>query len=188
MSHMTRRARVALMLCIAASVAFATESVHLDGRIIDIADGDTITLLDANRTQHKIRLAGIDAPERGQPGGYRSKESLAALVYEQPVRIERHRRDGLKPIVGKVWVASPDSPCRGKLDCPMTLDAGLEQIKIGRAWSFRRYADEQTPEDRARYESAEQEAREKKLGLWRGGTAMPPWKWRTHLLRRIEAF
>jgi endonuclease YncB( thermonuclease family) len=81
-------------------------------------------------------------------------------------------------IAGKVWVASPDSPCRGTPDCPITLDAGLAQITMGRAWWFRKYADEQSPEDRGRYELAKQEARAKKAGLWRDGTAVPPWEWR----------
>ena len=137
-----------------------------------------MTVLDADKTQHRIRLAGIDAPERGQPGGHRSKESLSALAYDQPVKIEWQKRDRYGRIVGNVWVASSDSPCRGKPDCPMTLDAGLAQITIGRAWWFRTYASEQTPEDRARYEAAEQEARSKKVGLWRDGTAVPPWVWR----------
>jgi len=163
--------------CLAAilrALASVAAAQTLTGRVVGIADGDTITVLDASKTQRRIRLAGIDAPERGQPGGQRSKESLSGLVYDQPVRVESSKRDRYDRIVGKVWVASPDSPCRGKPDCPMTLDAGLAQIKMGRAWWFRKYADEQSPEDRARYEFAEQEARAKKAGLWRDGTAVPP--------------
>jgi endonuclease YncB( thermonuclease family) len=150
----------------------------LAGRVVGITDGDTITVLDASKTQHKIRVAGIDAPEKGQPGGQWSKESLSALVYGQPVRIEGDKQDRYGRTVGKVWVAPPDSQCRGKPDCPMTLDAGLALITIGRAWWYRKYASEQSAEDRARYESAEQEARAKKAGLWRDGTAVPPWEWR----------
>jgi len=60
----------------------------------------------------------------------------------------------------------------------MTRDAGLAQVMMGRAWWFRKYADEQSPEDPACYEFAEQEARAKKAGLWRDGTAVPPWEWR----------
>jgi len=151
---------------------------ELHGRIIGLADGDTATVLDADRAQHRVRIAGIDAPERGQPGAQRSKESLFALVYDQPVRVEWTSRDRLGQIVGKIWVASPDSPCRGKPDCPMTVDVGLAQITIGRAWWFRPSADGQSPEDRGRYEFAEQEARAKKAGFWRDGTAVPPWEWR----------
>ena len=161
----------------------ATAQTALTGRVVAIADGDTITVLDAGETPHRIRIAGIDAPERGQPGGQRAKESLSALVYDQPVRVESNKRDRFERIVGKVWVASPDSPCRGKPDCPMALDVGLAHITMGRAWWFRKYADEQSPEDRARYEFAEQEARAKKAGLWRDGTAVPPWEWRAQRAR-----
>ena len=168
-----------LTLVLNVAAVTAAEPSRIDGRVVGIADGDTITLLDTSKTQHRIRLAGIDAPERGQPGGHRSKESLSAFVYDQPVRIEWHKRDRYDRIVGKVWVAPPGTLCRGKPDCPMTLDAGLAQITIGRAWWFRKYASEQSLEDRVRYESAEQEARAKKAGIWRDGTAVPPWEWRT---------
>ena len=167
-----------LLTIVTGGAALATEPAVLAGRVVAIADGDTITVLDASKSQHKIRLAGIDAPERGQPGGYPSKESLAKLVFDQPVRIESIKSDGYDRLAGEVWVASPDSPFRLKPDCPMTLDAGLAQITMGRAWWFRRYADEQSPEDRGQYEFAEQEAKAKKAGLWRDGTAVPPWNWR----------
>ena len=167
-----------LLTFVTAGAALAAGGGVVEGRVVAIADGDTITVLDAGKAQHRVRLAGIDAPERGQPGGQRSKESLSALVFDQPVRVESSKRDRFGRVVGKVWAASPDSPCRGKPDCPMTLDAGLAQITMGRAWWFRKYADEQSPEDRARYEFAEQEAHAKKAGLWRDGTAAPPWEWR----------
>lgn len=171
-------ALVSILLAVALFTA-PTSADELRGRVVGITDGDTITVLDAGKTQHKIRLAGIDAPERGQPGGQRSKETLSRLVYDQPVRVESQKRDRYERIVGKVWVASPDSPCRGKSDCPMTLDAGLALIAIGRAWWLGTDVDGQSPEDRHRYESAEHEARAKKAGLWRDGTAVPPWEWRS---------
>lgn len=161
-----------------AAVVAPIRAEELRGRVIGLSDGDTVTVLDANKTRHRVRIAGIDAPERGQPGAQRSKESLFALVYEQPVRVQWKKRDRFDGIVGTIWVAAPDSPCRGKPDCPMTVDVGLVQITIGRAWWFRKHADEQSPEERRRYEFAEQEARARKAGLWRDGTAVPPWEWR----------
>jgi endonuclease YncB( thermonuclease family) len=136
-------------------------------------DGDTITVLDAAKTQHKIRLAGIDAPEKGQPGGFRSKESLSQLVFEHEVRVEGDKKDRYGRLIGKVWVAPQSCPT-----CGMTLDAGLAQIALGRAWWFRWHAKEQSPEDRGRYEFAEQEAKAKKVGLWRDPEPVPPWEWR----------
>lgn len=65
-------------------------SVHADtitGRVVGVADGDTITVLDANRQQHKIRLQGIDAPEKAQPFGERSKQNLSRLVFGKDVRV-----------------------------------------------------------------------------------------------------
>jgi endonuclease YncB( thermonuclease family) len=63
-----------------------THADTLTGRVVGVADGDTITVLDANRQQHKIRLQGIDAPERAQPFGQRSKESLSTMVFNKEVR------------------------------------------------------------------------------------------------------
>jgi endonuclease YncB( thermonuclease family) len=143
------------------------------GKVVAVADGDTITVLDAAKTRHQIRLAAIDAPERGQPGGYRSKESLARLVYERRVRVEQEKKDRYGRTVGKVWVAPADCP-----SCGATLDAGLAQIALGRAWWFRQFANEQSPEDRERYEAAEREARARKAGLWRDPNPVPPWEWR----------
>lgn len=57
------------------------------GRVVGISDGDTITVLDSSNTQHKVRLAGIDAPEKGQAFGQRSKEHLSDLVFGKAVRL-----------------------------------------------------------------------------------------------------
>jgi endonuclease YncB( thermonuclease family) len=59
----------------------------LTGRVVGVTDGDTITLLGENRRQHRIRLAGIDAPEKGQPFGQKSKQALSDLVFRQDVMI-----------------------------------------------------------------------------------------------------
>jgi endonuclease YncB( thermonuclease family) len=165
-----------ILAVIAASLVLAVSHsawADLIGTVVGVTDGDTITVLDASKAQHKIRFAGIDAPEKGQPGGFRSKESLSQLVYDHPVRVEGTKTDRYDRLVAKIWVAPPDCPT-----CGMTLDAGLAQITMGRAWWFRRYANEQSPEDRKRYELAEQEAKAKKVGLWRDPDPLPPWEWR----------
>lgn len=161
-----------------AASAHAVEPQSLEGRVVSVEDGDTVTVLDAGRVQHRVRVAGIDAPERGQPGGVRSKESLAAMVFDQPVRVQWHKRDPYGRLVGTLWVAPQEADCRGRPECPTTLDAGLAQLRLGRAWWFRRYAAEQPPDERERYESAEAQARQMKLGLWRDGSAVAPWEWR----------
>ena len=62
------------------------------GKVVGVADGDTVTVLDASKQQHKIRLAGIDAPEKGQAFGFRSKENLSKLVYERDVFVEGSKK------------------------------------------------------------------------------------------------
>ena len=59
----------------------------IDGRVVSVADGDTVTVLDADKVQHKIRLSGIDAPEKAQAFGNRSKESLSDLVFSKTVTV-----------------------------------------------------------------------------------------------------
>ena len=150
----------------------------LTGTVVAVADGDTITVLDANRAQHKIRLGGIDAPEKSQPFGQRSKQSLSTLVFGKEVDVQWNKHDRYQRIVGKVWVQPVSCPT-----CPKTLDAGLAQITVGLAWWYRKYAREQSPEAAGRYEFAEQEARAKRAGLWADGQPIPPWDWRKEARR-----
>ena len=167
---MTRLASVALLLFMALGAAHADT---LTGRVVGVNDGDTITVLDANRQQHKIRLGGIDAPEKAQPFGQRSKENLSRLVFNKEVQVDWTKRDRYQRIVGKVWVQPSD--CR---TCPMTLDAGHAQITVGLAWWYRKYANEQPTQDRGQYEFSEQEAKARRVGLWSEPDPVPPWEWR----------
>ncbi len=154
-------------------LAGLAHAATLTGRVVGVADGDTVTVLDANRQQHKIRLQGIDAPEKAQPFGEKSKQNLSRLVFGKDVLVEWEKRDRYKRIVGKVWVQPASCPT-----CPMTLDAGHAQITVGLAWWFRKYAREQSPQDRGAYEFSEQEARARRVGLWSNPDPMPPWEWR----------
>ena len=111
----------------------AASAALLEGRVVRIADGDTLTVLDGDRVQHRVRLAGIDAPEKVQPFGERSKQNLVRLVAGKPVEIRWHKKDRYGRVVGQVWVVAPDAPCQGA-GCPKTLDAGLAQVTVGLAW------------------------------------------------------
>lgn len=174
----TGRSRVLLTLLAASLVVFtatSTGSTTLSGKVVGISDGDTIVVLDRGNQQHKIRVAGIDAPEKKQPFGQRSKEHLSDLVFGKEVDVVGNKTDRYGRTVGKVMVAPRD--CR-EPQCPRTVDAGLGQIEAGLAWWYRNYAKEQTPQDRAIYESAEATARNTRVGLWADGTPIPPWEWR----------
>jgi endonuclease YncB( thermonuclease family) len=95
------------------------------GRVVGISDGDTITVLDADRKQHKIRINGIDVPERGQAFGERSKQNLSALVFQKRVEARCHKRDRYGREVCAVFVS--------------LRDVGLEQIRQGMAWHYKEY-------------------------------------------------
>ena len=158
---------------LAASIAFAGDPWIVTGRVVGISDGDTITVLDGDQTQHKIRLAGIDAPEKGQAFGERSRQSLAQMAHGKDARLDCHKTDRFGREVCKVWVQPLDCPRCGK-----TLDVGLAQISVGLAWWYSRYANEQSSEDSGRYKSEEEEARLRKRGLWVDEAPVPPWEWR----------
>lgn len=150
----------------------------LTGWVSHIADGDTITVLDYSNQQHKIRLMGIDAPEKHQAFGNRSHQILGALVNGRDVAVDWNKKDRYGRIIGKVMVTPFDSTCRDQRDCPKSLDAGLEQIKAGQAWWYKNYAKEQTPDDRSKYEQAEFEAKIHRNGLWAETNPVPPWEFR----------
>lgn len=145
------------------------------GTVVGISDGDTITVLDMERVEQRVRLACIDAPERGQPFGRNAKESLSAIALGKVVDVEWSSRDRYGRMIGKVMLPDPDCPTR---ECPNTFDAGVGQLIRGSAWWYRRYADEQSPADRRAYEKAEHEAKSQLLGVWSEPAPIPPWDWR----------
>jgi len=158
-----------------ALAAWSASAETIMGRVVGVADGDTVTVLDADRVQHKIRVAGIDAPEKKQAFGQRSKASMSDLVFGKDVVVVTSKRDRYGRLVGKVMVAEPS--CASRM-CPKTLDAGLAQLTTGMAWWYRQYAQEQSAEDAGAYEFAEQEARGRHAGLWRDADPTAPWDWR----------
>lgn len=155
----------------------AASAETLVGRVVLIADGDTITVLDAASNQHKIRLMGIDAPEKTQAFGNRSQSNLGALLSGQEVAVEWNGRDRNGLIVGKVLVAPVASACRLQPNCPKTVDAGLQQVRDGLAWWHPQTVNEQTPNDRAAYQHAEFDAKIYRRGLWSDTNPTPPWQW-----------
>ncbi len=161
--------RTTLILLFFCSLAHA----DITGRVVAVTDGDTIKVLDADNTQYKVRLTGIDAPEKKQPFGDASRKNLASLVAGKEVLVESNKKDRYGRALGKVWVQPSDCP-----NCGKTLDANQAQLLAGMAWWYRYYAKEQSPEDRGRYESAEDEAKARKWGLWADPHPINPYDWR----------
>ena len=142
----------------------------IEGRVVGVADGDTVTVLDAEMVQHKIRLSGIDAPENGQAYGNRSKESLSDLVFSRSVTVETEKKDRYGRDVGKVLING--------------VDANLAQVQRGFAWHYKVYEREQSANDRNLYDLAESEAKTAKRGLWQEADPLPPWDFRKAMRNR----
>lgn len=131
------------------------------GRVVGIADGDTLTVLDGAKRQHKIRLGEIDAPESKQAFGTKSRQSLAELCFQKVAVVETTEKDRYGRPIGQV-------KCQG-------IDANAEQVRRGMAWVFVRYAKPHSP----LYE-AEERARLSRLGLWAEAHPTAPWVWRAN--------
>ncbi len=142
------------------------------GRVVRIADGDTITVLDGINAQHRIRLQGIDAPELHQAFGTQSKKSLSDLIFDREVTVEYEKTDQYGRVVGKILLD-------GK-------DVNLEQVKAGMAWHYKEYQREQSPTDRELYARAEDEARNARRGLWVDADPIEPSAFRKEQKRERE--
>ncbi|WP_205622665.1 thermonuclease family protein [Haliea salexigens] len=128
----------------------------LSGTVVRIADGDTLTLLDATNTQHKIRLHGIDTPERRQPYGNAARE---ALVAGQHIGVVIQDTDRYGRTVGTVYRNG--------------MNVNLRLVEKGWAWRYERYA----RNDRE-LAQAQREARAARRGLWQDSHPIAPWEWR----------
>jgi endonuclease YncB( thermonuclease family)/methylphosphotriester-DNA--protein-cysteine methyltransferase len=136
----------------------------IEGKVINVHDGDTITVLDQNNKKFHIRLQGIDAPELKQEFGSVSQQNLSRMVLGKQVTIVWTKVDKYRRTVGTI-----------RLDGQ---DINIEQVKAGMAWHFKKYEDEQEPQDRVTYAAAEQQARAANLGLWKYPNPMVPGEWR----------
>ncbi len=135
-----------------------TDAPDLVGNVVSVHDGDTITMLDAEKKQHKIRLTCIDAPESNQDFGTRSKQTLSSMTYKKDVSIDIETTDRYGRAVGFVNIGDRI--------------ANLEQVKQGMAWVYRKYCKQ------CAYYEAERIARDNRLGLWSQYNPVPPWEFR----------
>lgn len=146
------------------SPSYAEEIV---GKVIAVADGDTLTILDNQKKEIKIRLAEIDAPEKDQPFGSKSKSILSNRVFGKNVKVQKQTIDKYGRTIGRVYESQSD--------------INLELVKLGAAWAYKQYLTDNN------FLVAEAEARNKKLGLWalQADQIIPPWEWR-HGAKKIQ--
>jgi endonuclease YncB( thermonuclease family) len=147
------------------SVAIANKvQLVIEGKVINVHDGDTVTVLDQENKKFHIRLQGIDAPELKQEVGAASQQNLSRMVLGKQVTIYWSKIDKYRRTVGTIMLDGRD--------------LNIEQVKAGLAWHFKKYEDEQPPQDRRTYAAAEQTARVAKLGLWKQEAPLAPGDWR----------
>lgn len=153
-----------LICALALTVPWDLTADTLSGRVVRVIDGDTLVLLVSGNLQEKIRLAGIDCPERKQAFGQRAKQALLDRVASKNVSIEWRKRDRYDRIVGKIIDDQGD--------------VNLALVRQGMCWWYKKYAKEQSKVDRNLYEQAEIKAREAGIGLWSDPHSIEPWEWR----------
>lgn len=137
----------------------------ITGKVIAVSDGDTLKVLDENNVEHKIRLKGIDAPEKKQDFGQKSKDSLSELVFGKTVTIDNTSTDRYDRTVGKVIIEN-------------NKDVNLEQIRRGMAWFYKDYSRELNAFDKSEYAKSEELAKNDKKGLWSNKRPQAPWDYR----------
>jgi len=136
-----------------------TPAFGITGRVVRVADGDTVSVLDGSNMQHKIRLQGIDAPERNQRYGKKSRDALSGMVSGRNVGVVVLGKDSYGRSNGILYLGERN--------------INLAMVAAGHAWWYRYYAPDDHP-----LKAAESKARATKLGLWAEPDPVPPWDWR----------
>lgn len=155
-----------LIVCIA-SIAqcgslYSQETFNAD--VINISDGDTITVKRANGDEVKVRFGGIDTPEIAQRHGVAARDFLSNLIKDKSVRVELTGKRSFSRMIGEVFIEQSNGD----------VDVSLELVKSGHAWWFWQFADESTPQRAKKLATAEIEAKLNKRGLFAAGDPIYP--------------
>ena len=184
---MLDRARRTVLLGALGAAALRARGAHagaappqppVEGVALDVQDGDSFVFRGDDGVRRRIRVSGIDAPEKHQPFADASRRALGAMLRDARVRIEPVKLDAYGRTVARVVVPG---------DADGERDLGLAMIEAGLAWHFVRYRADQAPADRTRYAQAERDARAARAGLWRDDAPEAPWDFRTRTRRREAA-
>lgn len=136
------------------------------GKVIGISDGDTFRFLTEKNETVRVRLYGIDAPEKGQDYSTQSQQKLSSLIFSKQVRVEQKNKDRYGRVVGIAFVAG--------------LNVNEEMLRSGMVWHYRQY---DKNEEWARLQN---EAQRKKAGLWSMPSPTPPWEWRKEKREKVQ--
>lgn len=146
------------LLCIIIALSFSLSAQAFEGKVVSIADGDTISVMH-DGVAEKIRLNGVDCPESGQAFGNKAKQFTGDMVFGKIVNVKEYGKDKYGRTIGDVFL--PDGKNLNK-----------ELIKAGFAWWYRKYSNDNE------LKQLEQEAKLSKRGLWTDSNPVAPWDWR----------
>jgi micrococcal nuclease len=156
LSRLLRCQRLAVVLV---SVFSAAPAFSFTGDVVGVLDGDTIKVLHSGKAE-RIRLQGIDCPEKNQPFGHKAKQATSALVFAKKVTLAIYGKDKYRRILADVLIADGTN-------------VNHELVKEGWCWWYRKFAPGDTELKRL-----EQDARDAKKGLWADPKRISPWEWR----------
>lgn len=150
-----------LLVILFSLLPFLCSAQRFNVKVVSITDGDTFTAINNDNLQLKIRIWGIDAPEKKQAYGSKSKDFLASLIFGKNITIDVQSKDGYGRYLAYVY--SPE----GK-------DVSLLMIHEGMAWHFTKY------DNNSVYEEAQVVAQKAKRGLWADPSPVAPWDFRSN--------
>jgi endonuclease YncB( thermonuclease family) len=139
----------------------AAESAVIEAKVVGVTDGDTFTGLTNQNEQIKVRIYGIDAPEKKQIHGAKAKKFLSDMIFGQTVTIQPIQRDLYGRLIARVFVDEKD--------------VGLTMVEYGHAWWYCKYAKKDFI-----LKNAQSRAQNQELGLWQFSNPVPPWKFRDY--------
>lgn len=148
------------IVAIAGACTEKPSSGTLSGRMVKVADGDTFTLLTEGKNQFRIRLNGIDAPEKGQDFYRVAKDRLSQLLAGRTVRIKSSGKDKYGRLIADVYLED-------------NRWVNLELVNNGLAWHFKKYS------SNSQLHAAEQAARAARVGIWSQPNPIAPWSFRS---------
>ncbi|MDD2467154.1 MAG: thermonuclease family protein [Desulfobulbus sp.] len=160
---LTRKSAVALLYSVILSIFIATLSFAAEAvpvKVVSVTDGDTIKVV-ANNSQIKIRLYGIDAPEKSQPFGQASAAALKSLITGRNITVENIDQDRYGRTVALVFADGAS--------------VNQAMVRAGYAWVYSQYC---TLSFCSNWSQNQQSAQSAQLGLWKDAAPMPPWEWR----------
>ena len=157
------RGTLIAFLALLLASTFGQEAI-VSGVVVGITDGDTVKALVAGNELLRVRLSWIDAPEKSQAFGQRSKQHLSELVFGREAELHTHGLDRYGRTLAVIFVDG--------------IDANLEQVRSGLAWVYEKYISQTDENTQAIYHAAQTAAQQERRGLWSDPSPVEPWEFR----------